>query len=137
MSPIGNRGAGTRLDGDRANLSDRVLSCLATWVREDGTVVKPTTGDVAARLDIAPRSYLRDELNHALAALRERRLVKYEHPETGLIRWRLSRDGWELARRIPTGVTGLPRSTDDRRRDRYAQVADGTVPPRPDPRGDG
>ncbi len=48
---------------EQANLNDRVLACLATWVREDGTVVEPTTGEIAARLGIEPRTYQRDELN--------------------------------------------------------------------------
>ena len=136
---IGNRSSTVRLDVDgRAILSDRVLACLATWVLADGMVVEPTTGDIAARLGISPATYLRDELNHILRALRERRLVKYEHdPATGLIRWRLGTPGWIIAWNMSTGVTGLARSTDDRSWDRFAQVRDGAVRPRRDPRPEG
>jgi hypothetical protein len=136
MTGIGNKPVGMRLDApaevqsqvvERAPLGDRVLAALATWVRDDGTVVEPTTSSIAARLDIAPRSYERDELETVLRRLRERRLVKYELDHVGDICWRLSHEGWSLARRLKTGVTGMPRSTDDRHRDRFSQVVEGTT----------
>ena len=100
-------------------------------MREDGTVIEPTTGDIAARLGVAAGSMERDELNHALRVLRERGLLRYERDAgTGVICWRLSHDGWGIARALVTGVTGRERSTDDRSRDRYAQARDGTVGPR-------
>jgi len=108
----------------RASMGDRVLACLATWVREDGTVVEPTTSDIAARLRIRAETYEREELNDTLTDLRQRRLLRYERDlGTGLIRWRLSHDGWGLARSIRTGTSGFTRgSADDRRADRFAKV---------------
>lgn len=129
---IGNLPPGTRLDAptkaaevasERAPLGDRVLAALATWVTDDGTVVEPTTASLAARLYIAAESYERDELNHVLTGLRKRGLLRYEHGPDGDLRWRLSHEGWALARRIHTGVTGFERSAGaDRSRDRYARV---------------
>lgn len=134
---IGNLRPDTRLDSeDRAPLQHRVLAALSTWVTPDGIVVEPTTGDIAARLGIRAESYERDELNHVLTSLRTRWLTRYEHdPITNELRWRLTRNGWIMARTIRTGVTGFDRSAaGDRERDRFAQVRDGTVRERRDGR---
>ena len=97
-----------------SSLGDRVLACLVTWVTGDGTVVEPTTADIAARLRITPRSDERDELNHVLTALRKRGALRYEHdPETRELRWRLTSGGSETARGIPTGTSGRRRRLPD------------------------
>ena len=107
---------------------------MATWVTADGIVVQPTTADIAARLHVSPETYLRDELNSVLTELKTRGFVRYEMDEQRIIHWRLTHDGWGMARRISTGVTGFERSgAADRSRDRFAQVREGTVPERLDP----
>ncbi len=55
--------------------------------------------------------------------LRERRLLAYE-VVIGTIRWRLTGNGWAIARAMRTGTSGFSRSGDERDRsaDRFARV---------------
>lgn len=92
-------------------VAGRVLAVIVTSMR--GADAYWTTADLAARLEIRPRTAARDELNSALTALqrtRRPRLMHYEHAPGGALEWQLTEAGVEAARALPTGVSGAERS---------------------------
>ena len=101
---------------------------------------QPVILDELARFGVFPtedtppalvHEFINDLYRFELRRLRERRL--FRDAKRPHVEWRLPREGWDLARRLPPGVTGWGRAArGDRGRDRYAQVRDGAVQARKD-----
>lgn len=91
-------------------LAGRVVAAMVTSMR--GEDAYWTTGDLAARLGINPRTADRDALNSALSALqrtRAPRLMHYEHEPRGELEWQLTEEGVAVGRDLSTGVSGAQR----------------------------
>lgn len=90
-------------------VAGRVLVARVTSMR--GEVAAWSTGDLAARLATRAETSERADLNDALAILHSRpdRLLRYDREQNGGLIWFLARRGVDVARALPTGVSGAPR----------------------------
>lgn len=92
-------------------IAGRVMVAIVTSMR--GADAYWSTGDLAARLGIRPRTAERDALNSALTYLQRTRLPRLMHYEHGgpgaAVEWQLTPEGVEVARRLSTGISGATR----------------------------
>lgn len=78
-----------------------------------GVAAAWTTGDLAARLGIKARTPERDALNSALTDLRRAGLLHFEFDSysSRQLEWTMTPRGIEVARGLPIGVSGAPRTS--------------------------
>jgi hypothetical protein len=93
---------------DVREMAGRVLAAIVTSMRGPGAAWY--IGDLAARLDIRPRTAERDDLGAALWALHAVGLARYEgQARQGAFDWHLTERGVEVARGLDIGVSGATR----------------------------